>query len=586
MRVSALRRGTLRLALALAALALPVAWQPLAAQALRGEKVELPREVAAELIEFINRRATTRMTGASRIASGGEVMGDVAVLGGPVTIAGRIHGRLLVVNGDVHLEPDAAIAGDLTVVGGRVTGLEGVPVEGSVVIYRAPLRFRTEGERLVLAPIEHEPESALATGREFGIVRADLTLATRRGYNRAEGLPIAAGARLEGRTAYPLAVEALGIYRTQGGVGFERDRLGYLLEAEQSLDQRRSLRLGARLRSEVEPIESVGFSDRENALATFLLHRDYRDYYERTGWSTFLRWTPPGRAYEGRLEFLSEQNAVTAVGEPWTLVHRGRPWRPQPVVAEGTLRSLALDLRFDTRNEGADPATGWLIHAALEQGLGGELAYPRPVVDTPLLLPVSGPDPRRLPPAGPQSASTDFLATTLDLRRYARLSPSSRLAMRVLATGSLDGRALPAQRQHALGGEGSLPGYAPFHFDCGARALAREYDGGSFFPYYGCDRLALFQLEFQNEFPLIRGWGRKLGRDIDLGERAGWVVFFDAGRAWIERKAREGRWGGQNDFAADAGLGVRIGHLGLYWAVPLSGHDRNINFFVRLGPRF
>jgi len=154
-----------------------------------------------------------------------------------------------------------------------------------------------------------------------------------------------------------------------------------------------------------------------------------------------------------------------------------------------------------------------------------------------------------------------------------------------LVAGSIDDQPLPPQRQHALGGEGTLPGYALFRFDCGARRVAFHRGDDVFYPYYGCDRIALFQLEYQNDFPFGHGWGRKLGWDVDLGETPGWVVFFDAGRAWNEREARDGRTDGMDDFAADAGLGLRIGRIGLYWAVPLSGRDQGVNFFIRYGSR-
>ena len=61
-------------------------------------------------------------------------------------------------------------------------------------------------------------------------------------------------------------------------------------------------------------------------------------------------------------------------------------------------------------------------------------------------------------------------------------------------------------------------------------------------------------------------------------------------RAWTERdalrSAGDGRSPGLDDFAADAGFGLRLGRIGLYWALPLSGHDDGINFFVRIGSRF
>jgi hypothetical protein len=36
----------------------------------------------------------------------------------------------------------------------------------------------------------------------------------------------------------------------------------------------------------------------------------------------------------------------------------------------------------------------------------------------------------------------------------------------------------------------------------------------------------------------------------------------------------------------DAGAGVMLGGFGFYAAVPLTGDDRSVNFFIRLGARF
>jgi hypothetical protein len=572
MRVDA-RRQRRRSGLGLA-LGFVLVAAPLAGQEPPDSEGELPREVALEVIEFFNRRETVRMSGDVRIAPGSELVGDMAVLGGPVSVAGRIHGRLVVINGNIRLEPGAAIEGDLTVVGGTATGLGHARISGAIVLYRAPLRFRVVGDRLEPAPEGGDRE--LTASREFGFGRTDLTLATHRGYNRVEGLPIVAGPRFETRGSNPTRAEALVIYRTESGLDPDLDDFGYILRLEQYVGGRRAVRLGVSLHSEVVPIEGHGLSDRENSLSTFLLHRDYRDHYERTGWTAYLRVAPRGRPLDATLEYRDERHSSLPAREPWTLFDIGN-WRHQPMIAEGTLRSVAARVRFDTRNEGADPTAGWLVEASLERGLGGALLRPA------FGAPFSEPDPVIDPGARPGNET--FTAASIDARRYARLGPTSRLGLRALVAGSIDDQPLPPQRQHALGGEGTLPGYALFRFDCGARRVAFHRGDDVFYPYYGCDRIALFQLEYQNDFPFGHGWGRKLGWDVDLGETPGWVVFFDAGRAWNEREARDGRTDGMDDFAADAGLGLRIGRIGLYWAVPLSGRDQGVNFFIRYGSR-
>src|SRR6185503_10230920 len=145
------------------------------------------------------------------------------------------------------------------------------------------------------------------------------------------------------------------------------------------------------------------------------------------------------------------------------------------------------------------------------------------------------------------------------------------LAVRLLATGSITGDALPVARQHALGGEGSLPGFEFRRFDCGAQRRVVTRGGADYQLYYGCDRAAMVQLEYQTDFAFLRRLRQSPIDQLGLLESARLAAFFDAGRAWNDEDARGRRGSGNDDFAADAGFGLRLGSVGLYWAVPLSG---------------
>ncbi len=180
---------------------------------------------------------------------------------------------------------------------------------------------------------------------------------------------------------------------------------------------------------------------------------------------------------------------------------------------------------------------------------------------------------------------SEFTAVQLEVRRYLRLGPRTRVALRAMAAGSPDDAALPPQRQHVLGGEGSLPGYAHFAFDCGADTQP-EVDNLK--PYYGCDRVVLAQAEVRFAFlgSSSTSLGRRLGLDFELATTPELVLFADAGRAWIEPEAQTGRADlGALDFRYDAGVGISFGRIGLYLAAPLSGGGDGVNFFLRLGPR-
>src|SRR5690606_22508136 len=155
------------------------------------------------------------------------------------------------------------------------------------------------------------------------------------------------------------------------------------------------------------------------------------------------------------LEVARDEHGFAPVRSPWTLTRNDEAWRPQPLVAEGNLWTLAADLVLDDRNDPADPTDGWWVRARALRGLGGSLELPEHAVPGASDAPT---------PARPVDA--DFTTGTLDARRYARLGPDSDLAFRLFLGGSLDGKPLPPQFQHALGGEGTLPAYPLLSVDC------------------------------------------------------------------------------------------------------------------------
>ncbi|MGH7470046.1 MAG: BamA/TamA family outer membrane protein [Longimicrobiales bacterium] len=524
---------------------------------------ELTDSVIREALDLYNRPGTIRLNGDSRVSAASEIIGDLALLDGLLEIAGRVRGNVLVLHGDLRLLAGAQIEGFVVVIGGTVTGPDSARVGQGIRVYRGGFAYQLQDGLLVR--VERRAPSELSAGREFDFGRTDLVVSARRGYNRVEGLPILAGPRITLGRSNPSVVEALGIYRTGTGARLAAHDLGYALRAEQYLGGRHSLRVGMRVFSEIAPIELGGLSDRENSLASFILHRDYRDHFERQGWTVYLGFDPATLPWSAALIYSDERNASVTAREPFSVLDSDHGWRMQPLVAEGYLRSLTAESSYDSRNSASDASHGWLLRASLERGLGGSL---RVYLDSATL-----------------NAPRRFWNSTLDLRRYARTGRSSQLAVRALATGSLNGAALPAQRQHVLGGEGSLPGFAMNRFDCAAQNQAVVRAGIRYQPYYGCDRAALVQLEYQTDFKFLRGLRNTAVDQLGLLQQVRFALFFDAGRAWNEAEARDGRGGGNDDFAADGGFGVRLGPVGLYWAVPLSGRGQPMNFFLRLGPR-
>jgi hypothetical protein len=556
---------------------------PLGAQERVIEEADLPRHVADAIIAFFNAPETVRFRGRAEVPAGRSIVGDVAVLGGPLRVSGEILGDVVVVNGDLVLGEAGRISGDATVIGGQALG-EARGVEGNLVVFSERLPYERSGDRI--AYDEGRSRQALEHSN-----RAYIDVRGEGNYNRVEGLPLLVGPVFTTGKPHFFRADLMAVWRSENGFTVNDETIGYFVRAEQHFGPEGRFSVGGTAYSLIEPVERWGLADIEASLATFLFHRDYRDYFDRTGFSAIAQYHDPDAGVRLSAEYRDEDHSFAPVGSPWTLRRNDAPWRPQPLVAEGTLRSATAQLVFDGRNDPDDPSDGWYVQARATLGLDGSLTVPQ----------FSEPEP--LPPnvvAQARPVDPEFRSGFLDLRRYLRLGPQAELKTRWLLGGSVDGAPLPPQFQHALGGEGSLPGYGLMSLDCGARSsrfsvlrqVGAETIREPVFAGYGCDRIALFQAEYLGDL----SFHLDLGPDewdedwdwypvIDFTPR--WSVFFNAGRGWSLAETDSPAWlGPDTRTMADVGFGLFLGDLGLYWAWPLRGDDRGVNFFVRLDHRF
>ena len=553
---------------------------PAAAQSADSPRGPLPAAVAEQVLLRLNDPATPPREGDTRIGSSSHLMSDVVVLDGELTIAGGVHGRVLVVNGNVVFLPGAMVEGDILVIGGTVVDPSGAAIGQEIVTY--PDRFgyeRVDGQIRQLA----RPRGSIEPRDRGGT--ADFTVATGKSYNRVEGLPVAFGPRITMGGSNPFRLEALAIYRSESGMTLDPAKMGYFVRAEQALGGREEYRFGGTLHSLIDPIEEWQITDLESGLATFLLHRDYRDHYQRQGGSLFTEWEPAGAPLLVHFEARWEKHGIRGAGSPWSLLDNADEWRPQPVAAEGSLGSFVIQADYDTSSPSWNPASGWSVRGSLEQAFRTDLRQP----------PMAAPDP--LSGAGIDAALEydPFLTGLIDIRRYNRVNADARLNLRVVAGGSLTGEPLPSQRQHALGGEGSLPGYALFSADCQARQARvllpehRSPESAVFFPQYGCDAFGLLQAEYRGKLGFRFRWdvapgqddrdGAERVRDFGWDMAPDWSIFVDAGRGWTFHDRPD------EPTLVNVGAGILLERLGVYLALPVTG-GKEANLFVRLGPRF
>lgn len=547
----------------------------------------LPVEVERRVVELANAPGTLRTSGRTIIPAGSTVEGDLVVLGGDLRLAGEVRGRLVVANGNLALEEGARVLGPAVVVGGAVSGEEVGVFQDTLEIWAGPLLYRIRDDRLQGVSQEGRvPSQFLAT--DLGVARSRITVRAAGAYNRVEGLPVEFGPIFSTGGRNPLELRAFGIWRSAGGLSLDTDRMGYDFSLDQGIGGRGTLVAGGSVYSRVRPLEDRGLSDLENALATFLLRRDYRDYLEAQGWSAHMEFRPIRQPILTRVTFREEEHGTATVGGPWTLGDEDRAWRRLPRVAEGTARFLEGSFRLDTRDDPDQPADGWFLELGGVQQVGGRLRGE------------PSPDPRVTGSGEDHTAGTTLGIRydrvgwgRVDLRRYARLGPDAQLAVRIFGAGARTSNPLPPQFQSTLGGEGSLPGHPRFAVDCGVRGssdtagtLGEEFQ---FFPAYGCDRVEMAQLEFQYSLPF--SWN-PLPDDLGAPEWSSALRFQPTLSLFLN--TGQGRAANREGFPermdsgrrADMGVGLLTGSLGLYWAYPINRRDQGLNFFVRLDRRF
>ena len=554
---------------------------PLALHAQQRDTVpardQLPRDVAQEVVSLFNATTTLRATDRTEIEAGREVAGNVAVLNGPLTVAGRVRGRVLAINSDVILLRGARIDGDLLVVGGEVEGSDGAVIGGEMRIYRPPLRYTQEGDQLV-AQLEDTGAEEQWWRRLERRGRRNfnrLEIANAGVYNRVEGLPVSIGPVLYRDQGWGhLRLDATAVVRTESSFAGPTPDVGHDVRGEARAGRQFGATVGGRLFDVVEGVEQWQLSNAEVALASFFFHRDYRDYYGRHGGQLYaaLRATEDA---DLTLSYSDERWRSRATRDPFTLAWNGLAWRENPQLDAGRFHLVNVTLRIDTRNSVLHPWAGWYLFADWERGAGA--------------IDVAGPtSPNvRAVPSGPTRYHRGFL----DIRRYNRVAPNAQLNLRLLLGGWLSGDPLPLQRRLSIDGPGTVPGF-DFRSTGGTDVGTCSEGSAPAGRPAQCERVALTQLEYRNDLHLSLSYGRGEARRTRFRADGAWVFFADAGRGWLVNapgsplNLSRRELPPLSSYRTDIGAGLSFEHLGVYVAKALSVPKEPLNVFLRVRHRF
>ncbi len=373
----------------------------------------------------------------------GEVRsGAVRVIGGNLSVAGRVTGRITVLGGDVELLPTAVIEGTIATIGGRIHRSPEAKVTGQVLeINRGKVSLSREESREIFGSRERsdklldrrDDEDEDWQARRVNHQDApDWRLRGRRPsrqdfevfpeatirYNRAEGLALYVPFHpdtddIPGFKVYGYAGRSFGAGKWYGRLGVGeyiwRGRIGLLVEGHS------------------EPRNDDGWrvSPHENSLSALLINRDWYDWYEAEGYGgSFVLSLPSWMEFRARYrdEVHREMDVVTH----WSLFGGDRKFRPKFGIDEG--RDVNVQYRVSVgRPVGLSPGRyrGNAVYTYTQTMPGSEFDYTREDFSLEAFIPLH----RRL-------------GIRLDAR-----------------TGTIAGDSYGLQHQVAVGGIGSLQGF-------------------------------------------------------------------------------------------------------------------------------
>ena len=353
-------------------------------------------------------------------------------------------------------------------------------------------------------------------GHDYHRHRTDFEL----DYNRVDRLRLGAHAEYQSRDdMYPRLGARI-------GYAFDRDRTLYGVQLEQPLLKPGRLALGFSMVRSTDHSDLQQVDDLENTLALLFFRQDFRDYFEREGWGTYLAWRVPDfSTVSVHLRNDTYRTLPTQWGtRSWFC--RDRDLRPNPEIDDGDLNSVIVRLeRLAHRTRRMrNGFYHWIEYERAGGSLGGDFGYSRMLADG---------------------------------RTVLKLSPATTLAVRTVAGSGWNG-VVPSQKEFTVGGVDGLRAHEFAQYRGAQMALAQaEYT------------LSLWELDH---------------RGFQGGLQA--LAFVDVGRAWT---SPDGNWDLVNQHLdTDAGFGLATSNNGMrvYFAKNLKEPDSDVVVSLRLQQPF
>jgi hypothetical protein len=384
-------------------------------------------------LDLENERRTETYEGDMTIKEGHTINSNVVVKGGDLTVFGKIDGDVLVVGGSLYIKDGGKITGNARVINGAIVKENGGIIEG----YSDKTSSRTVEYRENRRRFSHPGNSFMAPWMSEN---ANLDNFIFR-YNRVEGLFVGLGTEKkynwDGRkefTSYGSVGWGLRSHTWRGNLGIARQFPLGISGGDEIFE------IGAEGYSLTDSKDQWLIDVHENTAAAMLIHEDFRDYFQRNGYSVHGAYYSQNDFLKTELKasYLVDEYATLGNNTEWALFGGDKVFRSNPKINDGKMKSILASAGITTQSKSARGPEGWSIYGSFEYAprtLGGDF---------------------------------DFDQYIVDIRRYQPLSSYDNLNIRLRA-GTSDGK-LPIQKAYDLGGLGTLNGF-PFKSVSGNRMI-------------------------------------------------------------------------------------------------------------------
>jgi hypothetical protein len=360
--------------------------------------------------------------GDTEISDSDTIQGDLVVKNGVLTLRGVVNGDVLVVNGDILMRPNSRIRGNARAMNGTITKDDGAVVEGYSEESSKGSTFQKKKTSRAKYSYTFKPFMWFDRDYEDNFLFR---------YNRAEGFFFGFGSKKKYFWDGSRSLSGHGSF----GYGFASHKWRMQLGLDRQFAGTTGLyEIGSEVHSLTDTKDEWIMNLAENNLAALLFHEDFRDYFQREGFSIHTaRYTKDGDIttmidlrYNVDRYTSMQQNAY------WALFG-GNSFHPNPLLKsgnesyEGMMRSISFAAGLNTVEKYRRRSEGWDAYTRAElagRKFGGDF---------------------------------DFSQVIVDLRRYQSISDDDQISARI-RVGSLEGAKI-TQRIFELGGANTMPAY-------------------------------------------------------------------------------------------------------------------------------